>query len=262
MQQAIDAHRAACLLACVYRLALRNVCRGLAIDVTSSVVRMIVAEIRADQHQRLFVSPYSIEDCCNVLRFGSAGGQRQQLEVAQQHLQKWQLHFQRMFLCVRCIRRHDLATGNEHGASFVIDADFSQRCRERIGPRRGDTLQINPMARPQEHHSANGATPRQNAGIGGCRDAAGIDVAGVWNDECFRRRLRCVVRRVLHELMDRRTQQRGIGGIEHSCHGGGAHACLFRVGAHDRYIRPLRRREKRGQPHERHPSDTILAPTR
>jgi hypothetical protein len=60
------------------------------------VIGQIVGQIRADDDEGLVPTPNPLQNFRYLLRTGLANDQRQQGEAAQQRLQEWQMHFERV----------------------------------------------------------------------------------------------------------------------------------------------------------------------
>ena len=89
------------------------------------VVRVIVTQVRADQHQRRCVTPHLRKRSRDVLRRDGAEHERQQREIVEQHLQERQLNFQAVLLRVRRIGLDDVAALQQQRLQLV---DRSRCC--------------------------------------------------------------------------------------------------------------------------------------
>ncbi len=148
----------------------------------------VVGEIRAENPGRCIVPEFFAQDRREPAHFpevevsadhGHEAGFR-----AQYGLDEWELDFEGVFGPMRCGGIGDSRrAGEQPAAGLDIHRDFSQRRGESGPGAHTDAVQGDAMARGQDYDAADAGRVAGQQGIAGAGDFAGIDVAGVGDDE-------------------------------------------------------------------------------
>lgn len=93
-----------------------------------------------------------------------------------------------MFLRVSLLQNADIGQLLQLFEHRPVDGDSAERRGERLHAADRDAPETDSMAGSQQHDPADDIARRPQTGIGRGRDRAGIDVAGVRNDDRLGRR--------------------------------------------------------------------------
>ena len=100
-QQPIYRSRTTCLVAIEAGPAIEDGVRCFTIGGLGLMIGQVMGEIGADDDERVFAAPNTIQDLRDFLGTRLAHDEGQKGERTQQRLQEWQMHFDGMLECMR-----------------------------------------------------------------------------------------------------------------------------------------------------------------
>ena len=147
-----------------------------------------MGEIGAHDNERLLVAPDALQRRGNFLRRRIAGGDRQYPKVAEQHLQKRQLHLQAVLVRVRRVRGLDVRDAHDLAACGVVHSNGAQRRFEGIGSGYRQAGEGHVVARADQDDALDCMRGIAERAVGRSGYGPGVDIAGVWRNQGFRHR--------------------------------------------------------------------------
>ena len=136
-QQAVDRRATTSLLVREGAVQRQNMVDGVLVHCLCRFVRQKVGQIRADDDQGLRPTPQRLQHLGHLIGRGIPHGQWQELEIIQHHLQKGQLHLQRVFHGMGRRAHHHLAQVFDGVHSHLIHLNRAQGRGKGRGPRQG-----------------------------------------------------------------------------------------------------------------------------
>jgi len=164
------------------------------VDLLGGGIRQVMRKVGADEDQGFRSAPEDIEHFAHFLRGGITHHQRQQLELRQQDLQKRQLHFQRVLLCMGVPAHSHLRQADDLPRRGRIDFYRAQRRVKHLSVRQRQTAESHPVRRTEQHHAADLPADRNEQRIGTGGHRTGVNVAGMRCNQRLgtqRRRIGC-----------------------------------------------------------------------
>jgi len=187
--ESIDKHAAAGLLAHEIRAAPNDRLRGRAVEYPGGAIRMIVAQVRADDDQRFRSVPELLDDLRDFSGRRIAGDNRHDLGRRRKVLEEGQLHLKAVLKRVRCIRPHHREQRTQPAHCSRIDAHRAERRRERLHGRNREAAKPLPMAGAQQQNPSQCARGRTERAVGLRCDLPGVDIPRVrYNERLWRPR--------------------------------------------------------------------------
>src|SRR5690606_3417089 len=133
IQQTVDRHGTACLIAAQRRLPIQDRSTRERIDLLGLCVRQVMAQVRARDNERIVLLRGALEDGRDFARGSLARDEREKRDLAEQHLQERKLDLETVLESMRLVRLEHVLEAGELALQLAIDPNRAERRCKSLG---------------------------------------------------------------------------------------------------------------------------------